>query len=360
MDEDDFFQIRFRSLLHRQSSYIPSSNSTNMFEPPPQHIRFRYKVLVWVYNIVGHYLQDREVVTIVMDYIDRFVLLHPNPDNICARKYQLVAMSSLYIAMKLRAGEASFIAMDGTIQAKKNVSIQTYSELSSGQLSPKDITSMELSILSTLNGKLNPVTSMCFVDCLLRLMKPLEKDNNSSPRSSQSKRNPHLKMTLGREVLHELAMYFTELVILLPENSAYFNLDCRQQENNSSLHRETFTPSTVAYVSILLSMEAISVSALPLIVREHFMRKCMQLSNNTDDARNDLNLLLLNPDRNDIKELQLRLKRRFRPDLFLKHFTTTTTQNTYITKRHPIKIAIQQCGILEPRFIIDGFSSSAQ
>ena len=98
-----------------------------------------------------------------MDYIDRFLLLHHNPEEISTRSYQLVAMTSLYLAMKLHVGEANYIDFQGNIQPKNIVSLPEFCELSRGKFSPEDIISMERSILGTLNWKVNPVSPMSFV-----------------------------------------------------------------------------------------------------------------------------------------------------------------------------------------------------
>jgi len=355
--EDEFSSLR--ELLDHESCHVASSTTVTkkmyQYQAPPQHIRdYRFKILVWVINVVDHLRFDREVAIITMDCLDRFLLLHTSQENIIIRTqtYQLVAMSCLYLAMKLRLDKDNSNDVEG-IKPKRIVSLQKYSELSSGHFSPEDIASMELSISSTLKGKVRPVSSMCFVDHFLRLMRSVMKQDKylSGISTFQSESDMYLRMTLGREVLHKLAIYFAELAILMPENSPYFNLDDCQQENGFSLYRESFTQSIIAYVSILLSMEAISDSILPPNIREKFLRECLQLgrtTTSTTNEQNDMNLTL-NPDRKDVNELKARIKGRFRPHIFLKHFTTTTEGRQDDNNCHTI--AIEQSGILKPEFL---------
>jgi len=334
MEDDEFFQ----NLFHREAEYI-SSTATSVYQLPPKFISFRYKILMWACDIVDRFLYNREVVSMTMDYIDRFMLLYPSPESIGSRTYQLIAMSSLYLAMKLQVEDNKGI-----------VCLEKFSELSVGHLSPKDITSMEFSISTTLNDKLNPVSPTYFVDYFIRLMRPVEPSLVSST-TSQGTRRSHLNMVVGRKVLRELALHFIKLAISLPQNSPYFDLDCCQEQIvHSVLHRETFVPSTVAFVSILLSMKAISKSALPIPIREEFLRKCITLSTTAVDSN-----LTLNPERDDIKELYIRIKKRFRPEMFSKYFTTGETREDGAD--NPILIAIQQQGIFEHTFFEEYYST---
>jgi len=298
--EDDHLQEQIRLLFRREMLYI-SSTASKVYQAPLQHIRYRHKILVWVHKIVTHFQLNMEVAPITMDFIDRFHLLDQTTERTSSRSYQLVAMTSLYLAMKLNVGEANFIDHQGDIQPKNTVCLREFSELSRGQFTPDDIIWMERSLLSTLSWKVNPVSTNCFVHSLLKLMRPAEENDKV------------LTLTVGRKILSELAQYFAEVASFLPENSQYCNLDCSQR---GSLHHETFAPSTVAYASIILGMEAISHSALPLDIRNEFLRKCTLCSTQS--------YLKLHPDRNDIKELQLRIKKSFSPGILLNEIVANS------------------------------------
>jgi len=319
-----------KALLCHESSYL-SVRKINVNQSSSQHIYYRSKVLGWVKGIAGYFLCDPQIVMITMDYIDRYSLHLYLNENFCFLTYQLVSMSSLYLALIFHEGD-NFFDKDGTIQPKSIVSLARYAELSSGSFTPNDIASMGQSILHTLKRKMQPVTSITFVNSLLQLIRPIALGNNTN--SNVAKSVPTImdypayqKLVLGRYLLHELAFAFTQVVTLLPESTPYFHFVA--SSGSCRLNRDTFAPSTVAYASIILSMEALTHDALPVVLRNQFLEKCLHL--NSD----------LNPDRTDIQELKRLIQKHFQPE----RFTTLSTS----TKN----IAIQHCGILEPTFFKD-------
>jgi len=324
---DDIDEIK--ALFCRESSYLLVTKA-HVYEASLQLVHYRSKILVWVDKTVRQFLYDTQLVTITMDYFDRYVLQTQN--IICPWTLQLVAMSSLYLAMKLHMGDNHYIDNDGKMQPKRIVSSTSYAELSSGKFSSDALTAMEIYICHTLEWKMNPVTSTTFVDSLLQLMTPPllvgNRRNNILPSNEattiMNTPDEYQKLILSRQVLLKLAKYFNQVVMSLPENSPYFNF----VDSSGSLDCDTFAPSTVAYASILLSMEALTHAALPLIIRNEFLHRCLQL--HTD----------LHPHRTDVHELQHKiLKKQFQPSIFLKQFTTTEN------------IAMQKFGILEPTFL---------
>jgi len=342
MHNDAFLQNQIQdqilALLQRESSYISSSTTTKNYSPPLKHIRNRAEVLKWYYNFVAHYQYDREVITMSMDYLDRFLLSNSTAKDITTRTYKLVAMTSLYLGVKLHVGD---------ISTKRKIHLQDYASLSEGLFSPENISSMERCILDTLNWRVHPVSPMCFVRYFLKLMEPIirKKVINNLSGNNISQDGTYERIHLCIEVLSSIALYFTELTICMPETTAYFHLN---RSKHCSMDRRTFAPSIIAYASILLSMEMVSYSALPFVIRESFLQKCTQLRNKDHNA--------LHPDRKDIKELQVRIQKNFTLDKILNQ-TAARDGRDYrcISETNPIDTAIRY-GILNSRFL-EGIST---
>jgi len=317
------------ALLHRESSYItPSLRNANRLVPLT-HIPNRGRVLKWYYEIVAHYQYDREVIPISMDYLDRFLILNYTEKEISARTYKIVAMTSLYLAVKLHVGNVS---------SKSKICLEEYALLGEGEISPKEISSMECCILDTLNWKVHPVSPMCFVRYFLKLIEPSEIMNELSG-GMISEEEPN-EWDLCIEALRSIALYFTELAICMPETSAYFHL---KRDKNCSMDSHTFASSTIAYACILLSMEMISYSAIPLNIRESFLRKCNKLHSGKHG--------LLQPDRKDVNELQKRIEKNFTLDKVLNQAAAEGGRDyRCISESPPIATAIRH-RLLNLRFL---------
>jgi len=325
-------QDHILALLRRESSYITSSLNTAKRLPPPKHIDNRGRVLKWYYEIVAHYEYDREVIPISMDYLDRFLFLHSTEKELSTRTYKIVAMTTLYIAVKLHVGDVS---------SKNKICLQEYALLGDGETSPADISSMERCILDTLNWKVHPVSPMCFVRYFLKLIEPTETTGDlSGGIISEDEPNKYIVMDICVEALRGIALYFTELAICMPEASAYFHLN---RDKHCSMDSHTFAPSTIAYACILLSMEMISYSAIPLNIRESFLRKCNKLHSGKHG--------LLQPDQKDIKELQNRIQNNFALDKLMNQTAAQGGRDySCISQSQPIATAINH-RLLNSRFL---------
>ena len=230
-----------------QVMFLPCSKATlddNTGTSP--HEGWRRKICEWSYRVVDHFRIEREVVSISMNLFDRFLSLK-NKDNVfckcpsCQRAvdshtFQLAAMTSLYVAIKVHAESCIH---DST---RKKLKLSSMVDLSRGQFSREDICAMELSMLSSLSWKVNPITPSNLVSYLLRLMPP----QSDIPLVCRS--NYHL----AQHVLNELARYLSELSVCLPNiNSSFF-------------------PSEIAFASIMVSIELLGFNALPESARRDF------------------------------------------------------------------------------------------
>lgn len=90
---------------------------------------WREKICEWSYQVIDHFDFSREVVSVSMHYLDRYLARHPVNKKI----FQLAAMTSLYLAVKLH--EPGRLSMSSMI------------ELSRGYFKPCQMAAMEMSIL---------------------------------------------------------------------------------------------------------------------------------------------------------------------------------------------------------------------
>jgi Cyclin, N-terminal domain len=128
--------------------------------------QWRHKLCEWCYEVVDHFDFDREVVSYALHYLDRTVAHHfmMSLPPMGKREFQLVATTSLYLAIKLHA------EIGNDSQPRRKLKIDAFVELSRGFFSVEAIEVMELKMLSILDWKLNPPTSLRFITYFLRLL----------------------------------------------------------------------------------------------------------------------------------------------------------------------------------------------
>lgn len=326
-------QDHIRALFRRESSHTISSFSIVNRLPPLKHIQNRSRVLKWYYEVVGYYQYDRCIIPISMDFLDRFLLLNYTKKELSPRTYKVVAMTSLYLAIKLHVGD---------VCSKSKLCLKEYASLGERDISPEDISSMEGRILNKLNWKVHPANPMCFVRHFLKLIEPSKEINDLSDATITADcHNQCIIMDICMEAISSIALYFTELAICMPETSTHFNL---HEDEHYSMDRHTFAPSTLAYTCILLSMEMISSSVIPLNIREIFLRKCNNLCHSGKHGP-------LRPDRKDINELQNRIRNNFTLDKCLNQAAAKEGRPyRCISQTEPVATAIYH-GFLNSHFL---------
>ncbi|KAL3912455.1 MAG: hypothetical protein SGILL_006874 [Bacillariaceae sp.] len=201
-------------------------------------------------------------------------------------------MTSLYLAMK-----ASDSGEDHSSTSRK-LRLESFVDLSRGQFSADDIISMERVVLQKVQWKIYPPTPMTAVSYLLRLM-PAHMALPYMYRKSYD---------LVLHVLHELSRYLTELSVCLGSVCI------------------AHTPSQVAYASILLSMELLTSSALPLDVRDNFNEAVVTTSAMSGGT-------ILTPNDESIRSLQARLRHSFWPEMLMDDYE-------HAEVGHPISLAV--------------------
>ena len=211
--------------------------------------------------------------------------------------YQLAAMTCIYLAIKLHVDNGT----DDDYTRRKNFKIETFADLSRGMFHVNDICKMEQTVLRTLQWRINTPTPMTFVNFFMTLMPEQELIAILSRR----------RYDLIVHVLRELSRYLTELAVSIGSECIY--------------HR----PSQVAYASILVSMELLTIHALPQSVRDRFSRR----------------VLLFCPWKNDetIDEIRYTLTKTLWPDMLLDDGAPNDPC-------HPISMA-RECGILNVSYI---------
>ena len=123
-----------------------------------------------------------------MSYYDRYIAKFPCNDK--AQERQLVAATSLYMAVKINETR------------RKEDTIQCFFKFSDGRLSVQDITNMESQMLFGLNWLVNPPSPQTFVHQVTSLLCCTHLRRGSSS---------------GPPIIYEVAIYITELSLLNDE-----------------------------------------------------------------------------------------------------------------------------------------------
>lgn len=188
----------------------------------------RSKMAQWCYQVSDFCKFSHETVGIGMSYLDRLlctkrggVLLHDR------KKFQLAAMCTLYIAIKLAE--------------PRQMSINLMAELSRGCYTQAEIVDMENLILDALEWRMNPPTPTRFVREFLHLL------------------NPSL---IGSDAMSAI-LDISQLHITLAVSDWHF-VGCK--------------PSTVAIASIMNSLELIDHSQCSPSVKVTFISHMEQIS----------------------------------------------------------------------------------
>jgi len=279
---------------------------------------WRRKICQWSFKVIDHFKIDREVVSGAMNILDRYLAKETNcldrdsmvvsEDRAClqsidSRTFQLAAMTSLYLSMKLSDND------EGQYSQSRKLRLDSFVDLSRGQFSADEITDMERTILYVLQWEVFPPTPMTAVSYLLFLM----------PSHDCLPYTCHKSYTLVLHVLHELARYLTELSVC--------------HGSVCTVH----SSSQIAYASILLSMELLTPVALPLHVRDTF-----------NEAVSSASLLsggtVLSSQDDQIKYLKEVLRESFWPEMLVDDCE-------YAEIGHPISMA-KDFGLLDTSHIV--------
>ena len=235
-----------QGLLSKESKNYPLSHDYLNIELPELSNTsdrasegWRRKLCEWTFEVVDHFNFDREVVSVALYYLDRVASLKIEATGkpIPKREFQLIAVTSLYIAIKLH-GET-----DDLEGPRKKLKISAFQELSRGFFKVETLEATERSMLQMLEWRLNPPTSAQFVAYFLRMLPewtPYECKHTHEAVASR---------------IFDMAKYLTELSVCV--SAIVFR----------------FKSSIIGYAAILSAIDSVSDSLpLPYDVRVEFLK----------------------------------------------------------------------------------------
>mmetsp|Transcript_9634 Transcript_9634/g.13468 ORF Transcript_9634/g.13468 Transcript_9634/m.13468 type:complete len:410 (-) Transcript_9634:406-1635(-) len=217
-----------------------TSQSRNDPEQNAVDEQCRVKMCEWCYQVVDFCKFRRETVGIAMSYLDRYLFsgIETDPQPLKditlkafhdRRNFQLAAMTSLYIAIKLFEP----LEMDTAL----------LSQLSRGCYSTTEIAEMECNILTGLSWRVHGPTAHSFVQHMVALLPSLQQSSGALDFGMSS---PIVSTLL------DCATFQTEIAI-----GHYF-----------FVHRR---PSTIALSSIINALEGIDIEIFPHAERATFI-----------------------------------------------------------------------------------------
>ena len=181
----------------------------------------RVKMAEWCYQVVDFCKFRRETVGIGMSYLDRYLCSNKGKKALGDRKeYQLVAMTCLYIAIKLHEP----LEMETSLLA----------DLSRGCYTEMEFANMEQLILEGIDWRVSGPTPLAFVLHFLTFLP------NNIPSSVE-------------EAIFDYARYQTEIAIA---NHSFVKIK----------------PSVIGMAALINSIEGMDTSLLPERVQERFIR----------------------------------------------------------------------------------------
>ena len=217
-----------RALLDQESqTYSPCTDYLALFEASPINSTervsdsWRRKLCEWCYEVVDHFGFDREAVFFALNYLDRTVAARAqaSEDPPSKRKFQLLAVTALYVALKLHG------STDTCEGPRRKLKVESFVQLSRGFFTVENIEETEREMLQTLGWGMQPPTSLRFITYYLRLL-PIW--------SAEPYLRTHQQVISS---IFDVARYLAELAVC--------SSDC-SFESNSSL---------IAYVCVLSALE---------------------------------------------------------------------------------------------------------
>lgn len=234
---------KIHTLLKRECEYVTSATLVEQEDQPKfasqgvvHNQLWRSKIFAWFYKIIDHFDYDREIVAIAIDLLDRFQILSRDDTSsfIDGEKYQLAAMTSLYIAIKInctnitksnKIRKADSASSPVAKNCKAMFPLRQYVHLSRDAFTLEDFLAMELKILMTLRWKVNPVIPTDYLMQLLylfndRVISSIKStDSNNDTLSAALMRKTHYVLT----IIYELTRYLIEVAITSVDICFYFD-----------------------------------------------------------------------------------------------------------------------------------------
>eukprot|EP00527_Entomoneis_sp_CCMP2396_P008876 CAMPEP_0198146178 /NCGR_PEP_ID=MMETSP1443-20131203/27928_1 /TAXON_ID=186043 /ORGANISM="Entomoneis sp., Strain CCMP2396" /LENGTH=299 /DNA_ID=CAMNT_0043810041 /DNA_START=38 /DNA_END=937 /DNA_ORIENTATION=+ len=176
---------------------------------------WRQRIIEWMYGVIDHCSLRRDSVAVATYYLDLCVA----KEMIGSRQeFQLAAMTALQLAIKLY--DSTMVKLDSLVK------------LGRGQFKEADVVQMEQKMLKVLNWQVHPPTPVCFLRQYLRML-------------------PQSVSPMTRYMLAEVTRFISEISVCLYRFVKY-------------------TPSSIAYAGLLIAMERIDDTLLPIWQRQEF------------------------------------------------------------------------------------------
>ena len=178
---------------------------------------WRQRIIEWMYGVIDHCSLRRDSVAVATYYLDLCVakgIIDSRQD------FQLAAMTALQLAIKLY--DSTMVKLDSLVK------------LGRGQFKEADVVQMEQKMLKILKWQVHPPTPVCFLRQYLRML-------------------PQSVSPITRYMLAEVTRFISEISVCLYRFVKY-------------------TPSSIAYAGLLIAMERIDETMLPLWQRQEFFQ----------------------------------------------------------------------------------------
>ncbi|KAK1741652.1 cyclin family protein [Skeletonema marinoi] len=145
---------------YKTANYLTTPSQTNdkgnTFDTDTKMVVCRSKLFAWMYDLVDTHSLDRELVAVAASYMDRYLSKQTSINR--GYIYQLVGMTSLYLAIKIYRDQG------------KCAGAASFAGLSRGLFTDHDIVKMENSMLNTLDWRMFPPTAVTFGTMLLAMI----------------------------------------------------------------------------------------------------------------------------------------------------------------------------------------------
>ena len=191
----------------------------------------------WSYKIIDHFGYDREVVALLMSFLDRYLSSCSTEMVVSAGAFQLLAISTLFLACKLHCNDNG----DCSRPQQGLLGASTLAELSRGKFVTGKVEMTEMLILSHLGWRVHPPTALDFVKHLCLL---LPRDACTPQERMQLAGKSNFLVELS--VIHGAFVGYKRLTIALAAIDISFNLsdEWRQVLADSAYSDTGLKPNT--------------------------------------------------------------------------------------------------------------------
>eukprot|EP00980_Cylindrotheca_fusiformis_P030974 scaffold25694_cov127-Cylindrotheca_fusiformis.AAC.5 len=207
--------LRQESTTYKRQDYLKTQLRSNV-EDEVIDGSWRQRIIEWMYGVVDHCNFRRESVAVATCFLD---LSACRGLVRCRRDFQLVAMTSLMLSIKLN--DSTSVKLDSMVK------------LGRGLFNEEDVIAMERDMLAALHWHVHPPTPVCFMRQILRLLPP-----ETTP--------------IARYMIVEVTRFISEVSACIYK---FIN----------------YSSSSMAVAAIIIAMERIDETVIPREIRKNFL-----------------------------------------------------------------------------------------